>query len=127
MGLLLDTHAALWWLADSTALPREAKAAIAGAVNGAGVFFSSVSILEVAEKSGRRQVPPVATFVADMEASGFRLLAFDAQDAIAVEDLPRIHGDPLDRAIAAQAQRRQLTLMTNDVYLAQYPIAIYRL
>ncbi|MCX6411961.1 MAG: PIN domain-containing protein, partial [Actinobacteria bacterium] len=66
-------------------------------------------------------------FVADMEASGFRLLAFDTQDAIAVEDLPRIHSDPLDRAIAAQAQRRQLTLMTSDQRLAQYPIAIYRL
>jgi PIN domain nuclease of toxin-antitoxin system len=62
-----------------------------------------------------------------MEASGFRLLAFDTQDAIAVEDLPRIHSDPLDRAIAAQAQRRQLTLMTSDQRLAQYPIAIYRL
>ena len=127
MGLLLDTHAALWWLADATALPREAKAAIVGAVNGEGVLVSSVSVLEVAEKSGRRQMPPAATFVADMEASGFRLLAFDAQDAIAVEDLPRIHSDPLDRAIAAQAQRRQLTLMTSDQRLAQYPIAIYRL
>ena len=114
-------------MADATALPREAKAAIAGAVNGEGVFVSSVSVLEVAEKSGRRQMPPAATFVADMEASGFRLLAFDTQDAIAVEDLPRIHGDPLDRAIAAQAQRRQLTLMTSDQRLAQYPIAIYRL
>ena len=55
------------------------------------------------------------------------MLPFEAQDAVAVAALPRLHGDPFDRALAAQAQRRQLTLMTADRVLAQYPIAVYRL
>ena len=48
-------------------------------------------------------------------------------DAIASRDLPRIHADPFDRGIAAQALRRDLTLMTSDARLAEYPIAVYRL
>jgi PIN domain nuclease of toxin-antitoxin system len=55
------------------------------------------------------------------------MLPFDVQDAVAVATLPRLHGDPFDRALAAQAQRRQLTLMTADRILAEYPIAVYRL
>lgn len=127
MGILLDTHAALWWLADAAALSSAAKATIVGAVAGEGVFVSSVSVLEVAEKAGRRSIPPADAFVEDIGASGFRLLPFDHQDAIAVASLPRVHGDPLDRAIAGQALRRQLTLMTGDALLAEYPIAVYRL
>ena len=127
MGILLDTHAALWWLTDAKALSADARSAIAGAVDGEGVFVSALSVLELAGLAGRRPVPPAADFVRDVSASGFRLLLFDAQDALTVAVLPRVHGDPVDRALAAQAQRRNLTLMTADARLAEYPIAVYRL
>ncbi len=127
MGILLDTHAALWWLADARNLTRDARGAISRAVDKEGVFVSSVSVLEIGERSARRSMPSTDAFVQDLEESGFRLLPFDVQDALAAAELPRIHGDPLDRALAAQAQRRQLTLMTADRALLQYPIAVFRL
>ena len=127
MGILLDTHVVLWWLTDSAALAPAARTAIADAQVGDGVFVSAMSVLEIAGLAGRRNLPPAADFVRDAAASGFRLLPFDAQDALVAGDLPRVHGDPMDRALAAQAHRRQLTLMTADVRLAEYPIAVFRL
>ena len=127
MALLLDTHAAIWWLTDSPRLKEAARAAVYADVDGEGVFVSSISGIEVALEDARRPMPPVEAFVEGAEASGFRVLPFDMQDAIAFSGLPRLHGDPFDRALAAQAQRRQLTLMTADRALLQYPIAVYRL
>jgi PIN domain nuclease of toxin-antitoxin system len=127
MALLLDTNAVVWWLTDSPRLSGEARAAIDAEVVSGSVYVSAVSGLEMALGEARGVMPSAAAFVDDAEASGFRLLSFDAQDAIAVAGLPRLHGDPFDRALAAQAQRRQLTLMTADRVLAEYPIAVYRL
>ena len=127
MGILLDTHVVLWWLTDSAALARGARTTIGGALVGEGVFVSAMSVLEIAGLSGRRNLPPAADFVRDVSASGFRLLPFDARDAVIAGELPHIHADPMDRAIAAQAHRRRLTLMTGDERLAEYPIAVFRL
>jgi len=127
VALLLDTHAAVWWLTDSPRLPKAAREAVATAVDDEGVFVSAISGIEVALEDSRRPMPPVEAFVEGAEASGFRVLLFDMQDAIAFSKLPRLHADPFDRALAAQAQRRNLTLMTADLILATYPIAIYRL
>ena len=127
MALLLDTNAVVWWLTDSPRLSGEARTAIDAEVVSGSVYVSAVSGLEMALGEARGVMPSAAAFVDDAEASGFRLLPFDAQDAIAVAGQPRLHGDPFDRALAAQAQRRQLTLMTADRVLAEYPIAVYRL
>lgn len=127
MTLLLDTNAVVWWLTDSPRLPEQARTAIEAAVITGQVYVSAISGLEMALGEARGTMPSAAAFVADAEASGFKMLSFDAQDAAAVAHLPRLHGDPFDRALAAQAQRRQLTLMTSDRVLAEYPIAVYRL
>lgn len=127
MALLLDTHAAIWWLTDSPRLTPAARTAVAAAIDGEGVFISAISGIEVALEDARRPMPPVEAFVEGAEASGFRVLQFDMQDAVAFSRLPRLHADPFDRAIAAQALRRQLTLVTADRALARYPIAVYRL
>jgi PIN domain nuclease of toxin-antitoxin system len=127
MALLLDTNAIVWWLTDSPRLSGDARTAIGAEVASGRVYVSAVSGLEIALGEARGTMPSAAAFVDDAEASGFRMLPFDVQDAVAVATLPRLHGDPFDRALAAQAQRRQLTLMTADRILAEYPIAVYRL
>lgn len=127
MALLLDTNAVVWWLTDSPRLSDVARAAINAEVASGRVYVSAVSGFEMALGEARGTMPSAEDFIEDAELSGFRMLPFEAQDAVAVAALPRLHGDPFDRALAAQAQRRQLTLMTADRVLAQYPIAVYRL
>jgi PIN domain nuclease of toxin-antitoxin system len=39
---------------------------------------------------------------------------------VAIDALPPIHKDPFDRLLIAQAMVEGITLLTNDVTLAQY-------
>lgn len=127
MALLLDTQAAWWWLDDDARLDDRARSTVERAIVERTAFVSALSLLEAVGKAARGRVSFPSGFADNLEEAGFRPLAFDARDALAVLDLPRIHGDPFDRGIAAQALRRDLTLMTSDARLAEYPIAVYRL
>lgn len=52
------------------------------------------------------------------------VLGIDAGDALAAAQLPRLHGDRFDRLLVAQAQRRDLTLLTADRVLAGYDVEV---
>ena len=54
--------------------------------------------------------------------SGFDELPVTGKHALAVLDLPRIHRDPFDRMLVAQAQVERLTLLTGDAIIARYPV-----
>lgn len=52
--------------------------------------------------------------------NGYRELTITSNHAIAVAKLPRIHGDPFDRLLVAQASLEGLELITTDHTLARY-------
>ena len=39
-----------------------------------------------------------------------------------IKSLPKIHGDPFDRLIIAQAQIGRMTIITRDRMIPQYPV-----
>ena len=118
---LVDTHLAIWSVADSGKLSKEA-ASILG--NGLGrFFFSAASIWEIAIKRARH--PDEISFGADearklfLEA-GYRELSVTSFHAAAVEILPPIHADPFDRILVAQAQTEGMNLLTHDRIIPDY-------
>lgn len=121
MNLLLDTHIALWAIADSPRLPARARDLILAPAN--TVWVSAASVWEIAIKHslGRGDMPvsgPQA--LAYFEESGFLMLAVSAEHAATVGDLPNHHADPFDRLLAAQALAEPLRLLTHDAVLARY-------
>lgn len=58
-----------------------------------------------------------------MRAIGARSLAIEHPHALAVAKLPGLHRDPLDRLLVAQAKLLDLTIVTTDSAVAQYPVA----
>lgn len=121
MNLLLDTHVALWAIADSPKLPAMARQLILSART--TVWVSVVSVWEIAIKHtlGRGDMPlsgkRAQQYFVD---SGYRLLAIEADHVLAVEDLPLHHHDPFDRLLVAQALTEPLRLMTHDTMVARY-------
>mgnify|MGYP002386882292 CR=1 FL=1 len=73
---------------------------------------------------GKLQLPsPIERFVIEQcETNGFRLLPIDLRHIGAVERLPRLHGDPFDRLLIAQAQTEGLVLATRDATLSNYGV-----
>jgi PIN domain nuclease of toxin-antitoxin system len=53
--------------------------------------------------------------------NGYGELSIASEHVVASEGLPPIHKDPFDRILVAQATMEGITLITNDVLLAQYP------
>jgi len=52
--------------------------------------------------------------------SGFELLDFTAEDALALKELPFHHKDPFDRMLISQAINRKYALLTDDAKMAKY-------
>lgn len=119
MRLLLDTHVVLWWGERSRRLKPEIRARI---IDADEVFVSAASAWEVSVKValGKLEVPgPLMEVVA---AAGFTPLPVDFAHAEAVRRLPRLHRDPFDRMLVAQAQVERLYLVSSDRALGAYPI-----
>ncbi len=125
MLLLLDTHALLWWAAGDEALSLAARNAIADPDN--DVFVSAASGWEIATKYRIGRLPRAALVAADVAgfvaAQGFAELAITIRHGQIAGDLPRIHKDPFDRMLIAQAIVSDMTIVTNEALFAADGVA----
>ena len=124
MRLLLDTHAFLWWVADSPRLSARVRGLIAELDN--PVFVSAASAWEVATKYRIGKLPDAARLALDVagviEAQGFEELSITVADAERSGRLPGPHRDPFDRMLAAQAIGRNLALVSKDPAFDHYAV-----
>ena len=120
MKLLLDTHILL--RAAAGTLARDAEKMVIDGKN--TLFFSPVSIWEIGIKQslGRSDfmVDP-AILRRGLLDNHYQELPITSAHALAVNDLPRLHKDPFDRMLLAQAKVEGLSLLTADNILHQYP------
>ena len=122
--ILLDTHLLLWAVAEPKKLPAAARKRI----ESAHVFVSAASIWEVSIKAALGKLKAdAASLFAEIEPAGFELLPITGEHAAAVAKLPDLHADPFDRMLIAQACVEDLTLLTADWLVAQYPGPIQKI
>lgn len=122
MNLLLDTHVLLWAIDQPEQLDEAARQAIRNARN--RVVVSAASAWEIAIKRGLGKLRFDADLAEVLEAVGFDALGVGFEHARVAGDLPRVHRDPFDRMLVAQAQVDALTLVTRDPVFARYDVAI---
>ncbi len=124
MRLLLDTHALLWWVADSRRLSARAHGLIADETN--SLFVSAASAWEIATKHRIGKLPEAAGMALDVAGAiagqGFEELPITVADAERSGRLPGPHGDPFDRMLIAQARSRELALVSNDRAFDDYGV-----
>jgi PIN domain nuclease of toxin-antitoxin system len=122
---LFDTHVLLWALGEPEHLTPEVRELVdQGAV---GRSFSVASVWEIVIKSAQRRVDFNADAASVRNAlldSGFREIDITADHVLALRSLPRLHGDPFDRIMIAQANAEGLTFVTADAMLAKYPVRV---
>ncbi len=123
MRFLLDTQIAIWAVTSSERLSSRARALIVDADE--EITVSSLSLWEIAIKYPllkRKDAPPLssAAALAAFREARFALLDINPAHACAVEALPRLHGDPFDRLLVAQARSEKMVLLTADSVLTAY-------
>ena len=116
MGLLLDTHALLWWLDGDSQLSVPAQDAIGDETN--TVWVSAASAWEIATKVRIGKLPG-AGYVAGhfgriLDEQSFRALPITVEHALRAGSLPGDHRDPFDRMLIAQTQAEGLTLISSE-------------
>jgi PIN domain nuclease of toxin-antitoxin system len=120
--LLLDTHLLIWAAESIESLPPGARASMADPEN--DLVFSVASLWEIVIKCGLKR----PDFRVDARVlrrglidNGYHELPILSEHAVAIDGLPPIHKDPFDRLLIAQATVEGITLLTDDVTVAQYP------
>ena len=115
--IVLDTHAAIWFLTDDTALGRQSRSAADAALMEDRLSVSAITFWEIAmlikkQRLQTRQSPGEQR--ARALAAGIRELPVSGDVALLAVELENLHGDPADRFIAATAIVHEATLVTAD-------------
>jgi PIN domain nuclease of toxin-antitoxin system len=121
--LLLDTHVFLWLNADPDRLGGE-LALLEDARN--ELVVSAASTWEIAIKcaAGRLALPesPERYVPVRIREIGAEPLAIEHAHALAAGQLPKLHRDPFDRMLVAQAGALDATIVTADRQVTRYAV-----
>ena len=124
MRALVDTHALLWWVADSARLSETARAVIADDSN--DIFVSAASAWELATKFRLGKLPGgervAADVVACIPSQGFLELGISVADGERAGRLAGAHRDPFDRMLIAQALAHDLRIVSVDRVFDDYVV-----
>jgi PIN domain nuclease of toxin-antitoxin system len=122
LRLLLDTHAALWWIGGDRRLGLQARAELEDDAN--EVLLSAAVILEVAIKRSLGKLQAPDDFVGTLLRADVRGLPLTIEHASTVERLPWHHGDPFDRLLIAQATIEGASVVSHDERLRRYGVPL---
>jgi PIN domain nuclease of toxin-antitoxin system len=120
MRLLIDTHVFVWASIQPELLSQAAADAVANPDN--LVLVSAVSAYEIELK--RERDAALARMPADLAIAAaeqrFSWLTLAPRHAAEAGRLPKLHGDPFDRMIIAQAKIENATIVTKDKWFPAY-------
>lgn len=120
-GYLLDTHVLIWALNQSDELPSQYIEILNSS---ARRVVSTVSFWEIAIKRSLGRLRISDSYAQAIIESEAVILPIVYLHALHVERLPRLHGDPFDRMLIAQAQLEGLTLLSTDRAIKAYDIDV---
>ncbi len=122
MKLLLDTHAALWWLTEDERLGEATADRLNDETN--QVLLSAAVVWEVAIKRSLGKLKTPEGFAPTLLDAGAQPLPVSLDHAAAVEHLPWHHRDPFDRILVAQASIEGAALVSQDAALQPYGVQL---
>ncbi len=122
MKYLLDTNALLFVFSAPSKLSVRARRIVRGELD---LSVSVVSFWEIAIKQSIGKLQFNMT-IPNLESlcigRNIQILSLGSTAIERIKALPTIHGDPFDRLIVAQAQMEDMTIVTCDKIMPQYPV-----
>lgn len=123
--ILLDTHVWWWSLTEPENLSEKVEASIKQTKMDER-FISSISIWEFAMMAAKKRIElkisPAKWLSRAINESGIIVIELSPDIATDACNLPGVfHKDPADRIIVASARVHNLTLLTKDLKILDYP------
>jgi PIN domain nuclease of toxin-antitoxin system len=122
LKLLLDTHAALWFVGGDKRLSEIAHRHLTDRSN--LVLLSAVVVLEVSIKRALGKLRVSDEYMNLLLGAGVQALPLSIAHASAVEHLPSHHRDPFDRMLIAQASIEGAAVVTRDEAMRPYRVPL---
>lgn len=125
MKLLLDTHLLLWAAGQPDRLSKTALDLIEA--ESSELIFSTASLWEIVIKRslGREDFKVDARVLRrGLLDNGYGELPIASEHVVAIDTLPPLHKDPVDRVLIAQALVEGIVLLTTDQVIPCYPAAV---
>lgn len=122
MRFLLDTHIFLFFINGDHSISKKVIDIINN--HDSEKYISVVSIWEITIKLNIGKLKlrdDINSIYQLLEKHGVKILQPSKSDFITYFTLPLIHKDPFDRLIISQALTNDLTLITDDQYIVNYP------
>jgi PIN domain nuclease of toxin-antitoxin system len=120
LALLLDTHIIAWLLAGDRRLKAHVRDIIFD--GDTQLFVSAVIAWEYTDLALRGRLPSVELFENLQELLKIQLLDVPSSLWRLAETMPMLHKDPVDRMLIAHAIHADLTLVTSDKIMRDYPV-----
>ena len=123
MAYLIDAHALIWHRSGDQNMPRKIQQLLASSEE--ELFISDATLWELTIKHslGRLTLAGgVESLYQEWIGQGVaQSLPIHWSHIVQSGQLPQLHGDPFDRILIAQALVEDLTLVTGDAQIHQYP------
>lgn len=123
MKVLLDTNALLW--AANGDLDKASVSLLDDEDN--AIFYSTVSIWEIVIKKALERDDfqvDVVKLLDGLNRLGYRRLDIKEDHILAVSTLSKIHSDPFDRLLIAQAAYERMAVLSADKIFLKYGISV---
>lgn len=122
MRALLDSHAAIWFVAADPRLSPQAKDVIDHPDT--LVLLSAATVWEVGIKVARGKLKAPEGWVEVLQRSGAIPLVVTVEHATAAATLPLHHKDPFDRMLVAQSLAERAAIISRDARLRAYDVEV---
>jgi PIN domain nuclease of toxin-antitoxin system len=126
MAFLLDTCTFLWLIQQPDKLSSKAAEIIVNPHN--EIYLSSISNWEILVKHqlGRLVLPnnPGDFLIEQRRLHRIKPLVLDEESVSCLIRLPQHHNDPFDRMLICQAIANNMTIITPDEKIQQYPLSL---
>lgn len=118
MNYLVDTNIFLWWIDGNKRLKSPVKEILEEVAN--TIYISVGSIWEMSIKISSGKLKAKYSLQKMVSKSKFQVLPIFFEHVLELKNLPRIHKDPFDRVLIAQAKAENLLLITSDSKIWKY-------
>jgi PIN domain nuclease of toxin-antitoxin system len=125
MKYLLDTHTALWLLADQKKLSKRTRSILENLDNPCYVSIASLWEISIKYSLGKLELQLSVNELEDaLEENEIYILPIRGQHIHRISRLKFHHRDPFDRMIIAQAMEENLSIISMDGHFEKYKVRV---
>lgn len=126
MNLLLDSHVFLWLMNEPERVPGQVLTMCENAENTLYLSVASVWELQIKHALGKLIMRQPLKVILDeqQQSNSMEILPIKLTHQWRLADLPRIHNDPFDRLLIAQAVVEDMRLISADRVFSDYPVRL---